>query len=150
MDIPMPIGDKENRKLTSGHIFLMGNSPISWYSKKQTIVAISTAEEEFIIASECIKKALWFRNTIYELFNYKSPITIYTDNKSSKIIMENGELSIKFNQIDIKFHFDNDNIKKNKIILKYKNTSEMVADILTKNINGTKLKSFTSKIFDIN
>jgi len=54
----MPIGDKENRKLTSGHIFLMGNSPISWYSKKQTIVAISTAEEEFIIASECIKKAL--------------------------------------------------------------------------------------------
>ena len=57
--------------------------------------------------------------------------------------MENGEFSIKFNQIDIKFHFDNDNIKKNKIILKYKNTSEMVADILTKNINGTKLKSFT-------
>jgi len=64
--------------------------------------------------------------------------------------MENGEFSTKLKHIDIKFHFDNDNIKKNKIILKYKNTSEMVADILTKNINGTKLKSFTSKIFDIN
>jgi len=143
-------GDKEDRKSTSGHIFLMGNSPISWYSKKQTIVATSTAEAEFISASECIKKALWFRNIIYELFNHKSPITIYTDNKSSKIIMENGEFSTKLKHIDIKFHFDNDNIKKNKIILKYKNTSEMVADILTKNINGTKLKSFTSKIFDIN
>jgi len=64
--------------------------------------------------------------------------------------MENGEFSTKLKYIDIKFHFDNDNIKKNKIILKYKNSSEMVADILTKNINGTKLKSFTSKIFDIN
>jgi len=128
----------------------MGNSPISWYSKKQTIVATSTAEAEFISASEWIKKALWFGNIIYELFNHKSPITIYTDNKSSKIIMENGEFSTKLKYIDIKFHFDNDNIKKNKIILKYKNSSEMVADILTKNINGTKLKSFTSKIFDIN
>ena len=63
--------------------------------------------------------------------------------------MENGEFSTKFKYIDIKFHFNNNNVKKNKIILKYKNTSEMVADILTKNINGTKLKSFTSKIFEI-
>jgi len=57
--------------------------------------------------------------------------------------MENGEFSSKLKYIDIKFHFDNDNIKKNKIILKFKNTSEMVADVLTKNINGTKLQSFT-------
>ena len=47
----------------------MGISPISWYSKKQTIVATSIAEAEYISASECIKKALWFRNIIYELFN---------------------------------------------------------------------------------
>ena len=104
------------------------------FQEKQTIVATSTSEAEFISASECINKALWFRNIIYDLFNHKSPITIYTDNKSSKIIMENGEFSSKLKYIDIKFHFDTDNIKKNKIILKYKNTSEMVAHILTKTL----------------
>jgi len=140
-------GDTGDRKSTSGNIFLIGNSPICWTSKKQSIVATSTAEAEYISTSECTKKALWFRNIIYELFNLKFTFTIYTDNMASKIAMENGELNTKLKHISIKFYFNNDNIKNKRIKLEYKNTKDMLADVLTKDINGPKIKIFTDKIF---
>ena len=140
-------GDTTDRKSTSGYIFLIGNSPICWTSKKQSIVATSTAEAEYISTSECTKKALWFRNVIYELFNLKFTFTIFTDNKSSKIAIENGELNTKLKHISIKFYFNYDNIKYNRIKLEYKNTNEMLADALTKNTNGPRMKIFTDKIF---
>jgi len=140
-------GDKEDRKSTSGHIILMGNSPICWYSKKQNTVATSTAEAEYTSTSECTKKVLWIRNILIELFNKKSPITIYTDNMASKICIENGEINTKLKHISIKYYFNRDNIIKNRNKLEYKNTNEMLADALTKNINGSKMKTFTDKIF---
>jgi len=70
----------------------MGRLPICWLSKKQTIVATSTTEAEYVSTSECIKKVLWIRNIIKELFNKEKEITIYADNLSSEITMENGDL----------------------------------------------------------
>ena len=140
-------GDKEDRKSTFCHIILMGNSPICWYSKKQNTVATSTAEAEYTSTSECTKKVLWIRNILIELFNKKSPITIYTDNMASKICIENGEINTKLKHISIKYYFNKDNIINNRIKLEYKNTNEMLADALTKNIKGSKMKTFTDKIF---
>jgi len=127
----------------------MGNSPICWISKKQTCVATSTAEAEFISTSENIKKILWIRNILKDLINYNKTITIFTDNLASKITIENGEISIKLKYIDIIFHFNRDNIVKRKVKLEYKDTKEMLADALTKDINGTKMSIFANKIFSI-
>jgi len=140
-------GDIKDRKSTSGYIILMGNSPISWSSKKQTIVATSTAEAEYISTSECIKKILWYKNILNEIFKFSKPIKLYTDNLSSKTSMENGDLNTKLKHIEIKYYFNKDLIEKNIIKLEYINTSEMLADILTKNVNGTKMTKFANKIF---
>ena len=56
--------DLKVRKSTSGNIILMGNNPICWTSKKQSIVATSTAEAEYVSTSECVKKILWIRNIL--------------------------------------------------------------------------------------
>ena len=125
----------------------MRNSPISWSSKKQTIVATSTAEAEYISPSECIKKILWFKNILNEIFKFNKPIKLYTDNLSSKTSMENGDLNTKLKHIEIKYYFNKDLIEKNIIKLEYINTSEMLADILTKNVNGTKMTKFANKNF---
>ena len=61
-------GDIKDRKSTSEHIILMGKNPKYWPSKKQTIVATSTAETEYISTSECVKKVIYFRNILNELF----------------------------------------------------------------------------------
>ena len=91
------IGDLEDRKSTSGHIILMGNSSICWGSK------MYTTEAEHIATSEYVKKVLWIRNILQELINFKQQITIFTDNISSlKIIKKRWiEQQIKtyFNKI---------------------------------------------------
>jgi len=140
-------GDPVDRKSTSGCIILMNKDPICWQSKKQSVVATSTAEAEYIATGECIKKALWIRNILIELFNIKKPIKILTDNLASKTTIENGEINNKLKHIDIKYHFNYDNIKNNKVLMEYINTKEMLADPLTKNINGSKMTQFTDQIF---
>ena len=143
-------GDTKDRKSTSGCLILMGKSAISWHSKKQSVVATSTAEAEYISTSECTKKVLWIRNILEELFNYNHSVTIFTDNMASKKSIENGEVNTKLKHIAIKYHFNRDNIINRKIKLMYKNTEEMLADVLTKNVNGPKMKKFTDKIFSEN
>jgi len=141
-------GDSYDRKFTSGYIILMGNSTICWSSKKQSVIATSTTEAEYISTSECIKKILWIRNIIKELLNIDKEITIYTDNLSSKTTMENGDLNSKLKHIDIKYHFNRDNIDKRRIKLEYVNTNKMIADILTKDVNGNKMTIFANYIFN--
>ena len=116
--------------------------------RKQTIVATSTTEAEYISTSECIKKALWIRNIIKELLHVDKEIIIYTDNLSSKCTMENGDLNTKLKHIDIKYHFNKDNIDKHRIKLEYIETNKMIADILTKDVNGNKMTTFANYIFN--
>jgi len=58
----------------------MGKNQICWNSKKQSVVALSSAEAEYIGVSICIRKILWIRNILSELLNFRKPILIYTDN----------------------------------------------------------------------
>jgi len=141
-------GDPIDRKSTSGYMISMNKDPICWQSKKQTVVATSTAEAEYIATSECTKKVLWIRNILKELFNLNKPIKIYTDNLASKTTIENGELNNKLKHIEIKFYFNRDNIKNNKITLEYINTEKMLADPLTKITNGPKMTKYTDQIFN--
>ncbi len=141
-------GDPKDRKSTSGYIILMGNDPICWQSKKQSVVATSTAEAEYIAMSECVKKALNLRNILKELFNYEKPFKIYTDNLASKTTIENGELNNKLRHIEIKFYFNKDNIKNKKINLEYIKTEKMLADPLTKDFNGPQMMKYTDQIFN--
>jgi len=98
----------------------------------------TTAEAEYIATADCTKKVLWLRNVLQELFKINKPMKIYTDNLANKTTIENGELNNKLKHIEIKFYFNRDNIKNNKITLEYVNTERMLADPLTKIINGPK------------
>ncbi len=141
-------GDTKDRKSTSGFIILKGTNPICWGSKKQKTVATSTMEAEYIATTECAKKSLWIRNILKELINYDRPMRIYTDNLASKTTIENGELNTKLKHINIKFYFNKDIIKNNLITLNYINTENMLADVLTKCVNGPKMTKFSNIIFD--
>ena len=140
-------GGAPDFKSTSGGIILMGNSPICWLSKKQTCVATSTAEAEYVSTSVNSKRILWIKNMLKEIMNYNKPMIIYTDNKASKKTIENGEINSKLKHINIHYHYNIDNILKNKIKLEYINTANMLADPLTKDLHGTKMSEFTNKIF---
>ena len=77
-------GDLNDRKSTSGYTFLMNGAAVSWRSKKQTCVELSTAEAECIAFSAPAQEALWMRQLLANLnVNVDEPVTIYDDNQSA-------------------------------------------------------------------
>jgi len=126
---------------------MLRKSPLIWFSKKQSTIATSTAEAEYVSTAECLKTILWLRNILYELLKFNKSITIYTDNLASKTSIENGELNSKLKCIDIKYHFSKDYIEKKIIKLEYIDSQNMLADIFTKDLGGKKILNFSNKNF---
>jgi len=141
-------GNIEDKKSTSGYLIVKGNNPICWQSKKQSTVATSTMEAEYIATTECAKKVLWIKNILKELINYNKPMKIFTDNMASKTTIENGQINSKLKHINLKYYFIKDYVKKNIINLEYISTDKMLADVLTKCVNGPKITNFSNIIFN--
>lgn len=132
-------GEQSDRKSTSGFSFQLSGASISWNSSKQKCVALSTAEAEYMALSNATQEAVWLKQ-FFEDLNVSSgqPITIYEDNQATISISNDNICSRKTKHIDIKFHFVRDQISKNVICLKYCNTDNMIADILTKGLTHEK------------
>ena len=126
-------GDVDDRKSTSGMVSKINGCAVNWKSKKQTVVALSTAESELIAATEALKEALWLRHLCDELgFKQLSPTVVYGDNESSIAIRKNGATSSSTKHIDLREHCLRDYAAKGEIDLKWISTSEQQADIFTK------------------
>jgi hypothetical protein len=112
--------------------------------KKQTMVTTSTMEAENISTTKCKKKkkkkkkVLWTRNILKEQFKFNKPIKILTDNIASKTTIENSHLNSRLKHININFYFNKNHIINKKLILEYIKSKDMLADVLTENINGSK------------
>jgi len=98
---------------------MIGDSPTSWYSKLQHVVATSTAESEYISVSDYAKHSLWYMNIFKELNIKIKSVTINTDNKAAIYNCQNRIINSKSKHIDIKYHHVRDLISKGKIKLKY-------------------------------
>ena len=98
-------GDLETRKSTSGYAFHLGSGAVSWSSKKQPVVALSTAEAEYIAATSCATQAVWLRR-ILEVMHQKqnTPTEIFCDNKSAIALSKNPVFHGRSKHIDIRFH----------------------------------------------
>ena len=127
----------------SGFCFrLVENNPmISWKSKKQNSVTLSTWKSEFIAISLAIQKTLHLRallRTMMELESLKHSTTIHYDNQSRIVLAKNPVIHQRLKHIDIKFQFICDEINKGSILLEYIETEKNVADVFTKPITRIK------------
>lgn len=86
-------GDLDNRKSTSGFVFTMYGGAISWNSKRQATVALSSTEAELVSAVICIQEAIWLRSLNKEMFNVADTIIIYVDNKGAIQNLKNNNIS---------------------------------------------------------
>ena len=125
---------------------LAENNPmISWKSKKQNSVNLSTCEVEFAALSLASQGALYLRallRTMMELESLKNPTTIHCDNQSSIVLAKNPVIHQRSKHIDIKFQFICDEINKESILLEYIEKEKNVADAFTKPKTGIKLNTF--------
>ena len=126
-------GCVDDRRSTSGGAFYLGKSLVSWHSKKQESVALSTAEAEFIAATATCTQVLWMKRQIEDLkVQCQSPIIIKCDNKSAINISKNPVQHSRTKHIDIKYHFLKDQVTQNVVKLEFIPTNDQVADIFTK------------------
>ena len=126
-------GDVDDRKSTTGTVMMMNGSVVSWMSKKQTTVALSTAEAEYMALGATIQEIRWIRNLLGELgVSAKEPTTVWCDNQAAIAISKNDVNHNRTKHIDIKHHFVRDAVKTEQVKIEWISTSEQVADVLTK------------------
>ena len=140
-------GDLNDRKSTSGYTFQINGAAVSWRSKKQTCVALSTAEAEYIALSAAAQEALWMRQLLTDLnVNIDEPVTIYEDNQSAIAMSKNPQFHRRSKHIDIKYHFVRDQVEKKTLTVLYCPTGSMLADLFTKGIPKEQFKKLRELI----
>jgi hypothetical protein len=128
-------GCKIVRKSTSGTCQFLGRSLVSWASKKQNLVALSTAEAEYIVAGHCCAQLLWMRQTLRD-YGYKlSKVPLLCDNESAIRMVDNPVEHSRTKHIDIRYHFLRDHQQNGDIEIAYVSTHNQLADIFTKPID---------------
>jgi hypothetical protein len=127
--------DVNDRKSTSGYVFTLGGGAISWSSKKQPTVALSSTEAEYITSAHAAKEATWLRLLLSELRqDMSSPTTLHIGNQPAIAIAHNPEFHEQTKHIDIRYHYIHQVVDDGTVSLKYTPTQEQVADVLTKGL----------------
>uniref|UniRef100_A0AAV1U0S8 Reverse transcriptase Ty1/copia-type domain-containing protein n=1 Tax=Peronospora matthiolae TaxID=2874970 RepID=A0AAV1U0S8_9STRA len=143
-------GDLADRKSTSGYVFMLLGAPVSWGSKKQPSVSLSTSEAEYIALSLSIQEGKWIHRLLCEMMmatDKEGPeLMIHEDNQSCIKMTKNPVNHGRAKHIDIKYHHIRDEVKRGEVKLKYCETSVMLADIMTKGLHGPHHKEMTATL----
>jgi hypothetical protein len=140
-------GCKETRKSTTGFVIMLGNGAVMWRSRKQVTVALSSAEAEYVAASEAVRSIIWLRSILAEIgFEQKGPTTVFENNNACIAIGSNLETKERSKHIDIKYHFVREKIASCEICFRRIDTKEQIADVLTKALDKTKLEKFRENL----
>jgi len=139
-----PVAD--DRKSTSGFFFI-SNGAISWRSKKQPIISLSSMEAEYIALADAAKEGIWLNRLEKEIFPENTPkVILLEDNQSTIKTAKNDIINERSKHIDVRYHFIRENIQADKLEIRYCPTDQMVADALTKPLGRTKLELFVAEM----
>jgi len=131
-------GDLRDRKSNSGFVFSYLGGTISWASRKQSSVALSSTEAEYMALAEACQEAMWLNQLLIDLNQSSVSTTIFEDNQSCLKILESERANLRTKHIDTKFHFVRDLFVKGIFSFVYCPTECMVADLLTKPLQAIK------------
>ncbi|GKE34639.1 hypothetical protein Tco_1453961 [Tanacetum coccineum] len=139
-------GASLDRKSTTGGCQFLGKRLISWNCKKQTIVANSTTEAEYVVAANCYRQVLWIQNQMLDYgFNFMNT-KIYIDNESTICIVKNLVFHSKTKHIEIRHHFIRDSDEKKLIQVIKIHTDQNIADLLTKAFDASRFNFLIASI----
>nr|GFA42389.1 retrovirus-related Pol polyprotein from transposon TNT 1-94 [Tanacetum cinerariifolium] len=126
------IGDYVDRKSTSGIYTFIGCCLTSWFSKKQTALAISTTEAKYVSVGKACQQALWIKQALVDYGISLDDILIMCDNKRAIDLSKNLVQHSRTKHIEIHHHFHRDNVQKGNVSIEKVSSKDNIADILTK------------------
>ncbi|KAK2410100.1 putative mitochondrial protein [Trifolium repens] len=139
-------GSADDRKSTSGGCFFLGTNLISWFSKKQNCVALSTAEAEYVAAGSSCSQLVWMKQMLKEYDVEQDALTLYCDNMSAINISKNPVQHSKTKHIDIRHHYIRDLVESKIVVLEHVGTKEQIADIFTKALDAVQFEKLRGKL----
>jgi hypothetical protein len=125
----------------SGYAFLIDRGMVSWLSKHQEIVSLSTMESEYVTVTHGMKEGLWLKSLLSEIFGpFNSPITLFSDNQAAIALMRDHRYHVLTKHINVWYHWIRWVVEEGANCP----TDDMVADALTKALPSPKVKHFTA------
>ena len=130
--------DSTNRRSTSGYLFKLFGSPISWSSKVQRTIALSTTEAEFMATTEAAKECLWIISVATQLgWGIQRPIKLFGDNQGANALTRNPEYHQRTKHIDVRHRFITSLVDDGTISVVYIPSAYILADMFTKPLPKT-------------
>jgi hypothetical protein len=139
-------GSADDRKSTSGGCFFFGENLISWFSKKQNCVSLSTVEAEYIAAGSGCSQLLWMKQMLTEYNVEQDVMTLFCDNISAINISKNPVQHSRTKHIDIRHHFIRELVEKKVVTLEHIATEDQLADIFTKPLDAVRFERLRSAL----
>ena len=126
-------GSIDDRKCTSRYTFHFRTGVVSWASKKQPIVTVSSAEAKYVAATSVACQAIWMRRVLKDLSqNHQEPTTIIYDNNSAIALSKNHVFHKRTKHIDTRFHFIRELVNNKEICLEFCKFEDQLADMFIK------------------
>ena len=140
-------GSLVDRRSTSGYCTFLGGNLVTWRSKKQNVVARSSAEAEFRAMAQGVCELLWLKIILEDLkIRWDGPMRLYCDNKSAISIAHNPVQHDRTKHIEVDRHFIKEKLESGLICTPYVTTQGQLADVLTKGLNSTVFQNIISKL----
>lgn len=130
----------DDRKSTTGGCFFNGSNLVSWYSKKQISISLSTVVAEYIAVGSCCGQMLWMKQMFKDYGFDNVELTVLCDNKNAIDISKNPVQHSRTKHIDIRHHFIRDLVERQEVVLKHVSTDDQIADIFTKSLDRERFE----------
>ena len=141
------VGDVNDRRSITGFCFIAGSAAISWCSKKQSTVALSSCEAEYVATTMATQECLWLRRLIQEMVTtLNQPIQINCDNESAIKLAGNSVFHARSKHIETHYHFVREKVLSQDVELPKIHTNEQVANIFTKSLARGKFEAFRKSL----
>ena len=141
--------DVDDRHSICGYVFTLNGGAISWSSKKQSVVALSSTEAEYIGITHAAKEATWVRHLLSELYSPRVldyPINVHCDNRSAIELVKNTTFHSRTKHIAIRYHYIREAFNDGILSLTHRGTDDMPADMFTKALIRVKLFKFAQSV----
>jgi transposase InsO family protein len=137
-------GDINSRKSTSGYLITFAGGAVSWQSRLQKCVALSTTEAEFIAATEACKEMLWMKRFLQELGQEQEKYVLHCDSQSAIHLCKNSSFHSRSKHIDVRYHWIREVLENRQLWLEKIHTDDNGSDMMTKTLPKHKHESCRS------
>jgi hypothetical protein len=132
------VGDLDHKRSTSGYVFNLFGGAISWMSKRQSVVALSTTKVEYMEATHESKEVVWLQRLCLGIGFVQQVVRLDCDSQSAIFLAKNPAYHSKTKHIDVQYHFVRDMVEDKKVLLVKVDTLKNIVDSLTKSVSTEK------------